>query len=131
MSKQKVFIADDKFADVHRVLLARGWKENHSHASPYFALKWRNLRTISFAAIDNDQIVNHLQGAAHLCSKALITLHLEGHRNHHAEHSFYPLTFLPFKPKHMSQLFNHALLGRAIYRLSAFIEQGKTLLLVI
>lgn len=68
----RVFCADDKFADVIRCLEARGWRR-HPHASfPGVRLKWLNYRRIAWTASSaRRQTLNHLQHAVHFSQKEL------------------------------------------------------------
>lgn len=52
----KVFVADDKFADVITILEQRGWIRSPNADSPNFLLKWRNLSNINFRLLRKDQV---------------------------------------------------------------------------
>lgn len=52
----KIFVADDKFADVIAILERRGWDRSLYAKSPNFLLKWRNLSNINFRLLRSDQV---------------------------------------------------------------------------
>ncbi|CAM9733415.1 unnamed protein product [Ascophyllum nodosum] len=90
---EKVFIADDKFVDVIRVLERRGWTRSRHAKSPNFHLKWRNLSNINFRMLREDQFVNHVFNSQQLSNKALLVDHLafQHHIIQHQSHG----SFLP------------------------------------
>lgn len=63
------FVAEDKFTDVTRELLRRGWQQC-SVASPLFDFKFLNYWAIRFDALRPHQLVNHFRGAIQLAHKS-------------------------------------------------------------
>lgn len=56
IERSRVFICDDKFLDVRRGLLKRGWTPNSVLGSPSYDFKWRNYRNINFRLLRSQQV---------------------------------------------------------------------------
>jgi hypothetical protein len=53
--RSRVFICDDKFVDIRKGLLQRGWSSNPVLGSPAYDFKWRNYCKINFRLLRSTQ----------------------------------------------------------------------------
>lgn len=145
--RSRVFICDDKFVDIRKGLLQRGWSSNPVLGSPAYDFKWRNYCRINFRLLRSTQashyalhvwqqliefselhfsisstvclqVVNHLFNAIHLSSKALVACHLQGSQRLRPC-GFFPRSWLPFRSSHIISLLNHLALSRSYNQLCA------------
>lgn len=144
--RSRVFICDDKFVDIRKGLLQRGWSSNPVLGSPAYDFKWRNYCRINFRLLRSTQashsgsdlqqwiefseghfsihsiaflqVVNHLFNAIHLSSKALVACHLQGSQRLR-QCSFFPRSWLPFRSSHIISLLNYVALFRSYSQLCA------------
>ncbi len=86
----KIFVCDDKYTDVIRVLEKKGWRRHSSLKFPKAHFKWCNYSKLNWRSLD-DVIVNHIYNSIELSKKSSLALHLRGRKD---SKSFFPKTWV-------------------------------------
>jgi tubulin monoglycylase TTLL3/8 len=93
---------EEKFPDVCRNLLERGWEKSEWDNIPGIDFKWKSYSKIRFGTVKANQYVNHLEHAHNLSNKGLICQHLHTLRRRAKidTNAFYPRCWSLEQPAH-------------------------------